>query len=342
MKLFNIKFFKVGSVKSRCKTHKEKIIFTLTLISSLVLLMTSIMCTPAEAVYTTDGFGIFVDEEFILPTISSEDAQAILEGVKAWYSRDGAEVVRIGYKEDVRIEECEIKAQDVKSVDDGIAFIVGRKKPLITVLAEQSYSVYEEVQEEKTYSTGDFSYDLFDKIRAEDFNGVREYSVLLTTENDVILKREIKDQKLVVTAQAPMGYKGLQFTESEAMRLEIGFVEPVEMNVTCPYGVSRMETGYHLGVDFYNPSGTPIVSAASGIVSYIGEEGSYGKLIIINHGCNVQTYYAHCRSIDVQVGDAVEAGDYIGTVGSTGRTTGSHLHFELRLNGGTLDPMDYL
>lgn len=342
MKFPHKKFFCVGSVKARCKTYKEKIIFTMLFISTLVLLMTSLMWTPAEATYTTDGFGIFVDGELIVPAITPEDAEAILLGVREYYLRDNSTVVSMDYAEDVQIKEGKITLQDIKSVEESISFIVDRKRPLLTVLSQQMYSVSEEAREETTYSSVEYSYDIFSKIKAENFSGAREYDVLLTMENNLILHREVRNERLVVTAQRQEGYKGLQFTESEAMRMEIRFVAPVELNITSPYGVSRMETGYHLGVDFYNPGGTPILAAAEGVVSYVGTLGSYGKLIIINHGGNVQTYYSHCRSIEVQEGDTVEAGDYIGAVGSTGRTTGPHLHFELRLNGGTLDPMDYL
>lgn len=343
MRFPNKKLFYVGSVKARCKTHKAKIILTMLLISTLVLLITSLMWTPAEAVYTTDGFGIFVNGKLIVPTITQEDAEEILNGVNDCYTRENSTVVDMSYAEDVQIKEGKITIQDVRSVEESISFIVDRKKPLITVLSQQMYSVSENVQEETTYSSSaEYTYDIFSKIKAENFSGTREYEVLLTLENNIILHREVRNERLVVTAQRQEGYKGLQFTESEEMSMVVRLTAPVELNITSPYGVSRMETGYHLGVDFYNPVGTPILAAAEGVVSYVGTLGSYGKLIIINHGGNVQTYYSHCRSIDVQEGDTVEAGDYIGSVGSTGRTTGPHLHFELRLNGGTLDPMDYL
>jgi len=334
--------FNVGSVKARCKTHKEKIVFTLFFISALVLLITSMMWTPAEAMYTTDGFGIYADGELVVPTINREDAEAVLQGVKDSCVRENSTIVSMEFAENVQIKESRITAQDVRSVEESIAYITERENPLITVLSKQYYSVCEDVKEEQTYSSVSFSYDLFSKIKAGDFKTTREYDVLLTMENHVILKREIKDKKLVLTARDQEGYKGLQFTEAESMRVEFRFEPPAEMNVTSPYGVSRMETGYHLGVDLYNPEGTPIVAAAAGVVSYVGTQDSYGKLVIINHGYNVQTYYSHCRSIDVREGDVVEAGDYIGTVGSTGRTTGPHLHFELRIDGGTLDPTDYV
>ncbi|NCC65650.1 MAG: hypothetical protein EOM15_13450, partial [Spirochaetia bacterium] len=126
------KLFCVGSVKARCKTHKEKIVFTMLFISTLVLLMTSLMWTPAEATYTTEGFAIFVDGELLIPTLTADDAKEVLKGVKDWYIRENSSVVRMDYAEDVQIRECKITVQDVKSVEDSIAFIVRRKAPLIT------------------------------------------------------------------------------------------------------------------------------------------------------------------------------------------------------------------
>jgi len=69
--------------------------------------------------------------------------------------------------------------------------------------------------------------------------------------------------------------------------------------------------------------------------------GGYGNLIVINHGNNIQTYYAHCSKLYAKVGDEVEAGDVIAAVGTTGNSSGNHLHFEIRKNGSALNPQKY-
>jgi murein DD-endopeptidase MepM/ murein hydrolase activator NlpD len=83
-------------------------------------------------------------------------------------------------------------------------------------------------------------------------------------------------------------------------------------------------------------------AANSGVVTFTGSRGGYGKLVIIDHGGGFETYYAHLNSIDVSTGDKVEKGQNIGTVGTTGRTTGPHVHFEVRLNGVPQNPINYL
>ena len=100
--------------------------------------------------------------------------------------------------------------------------------------------------------------------------------------------------------------------------------------------------GYHTGLDIAEPTGTPIYACNSGTVTYAGRNGSYGNLVIISHGNGVETYYAHCSRLLVSEGEQVEKQQKIAEVGSTGRSTGPHLHLEIRLNGEILNPQNYL
>jgi len=100
---------------------------------------------------------------------------------------------------------------------------------------------------------------------------------------------------------------------------------------------------YHSGVDLDADEGTTIYAAASGIVVYAGPQGGYGRYIVIDHGDGVRTHYAHCSKINTEVGALVVEGDVIGLVGSTGRSTGPHLHFAVTDDlGAFLDPMAVL
>lgn len=101
-------------------------------------------------------------------------------------------------------------------------------------------------------------------------------------------------------------------------------------------------SGYHTGQDFSVSNGTPILAAAAGIVVFAGNGGRYGNLTEIAHADGTQTWYAHQSSIGVRVGMRVTAGQRIGAVGSTGNSTGPHLHFELRVGGQTTDPIPWL
>lgn len=99
---------------------------------------------------------------------------------------------------------------------------------------------------------------------------------------------------------------------------------------------------FHEGLDFTSEVGTPIYAAAGGIVTTAEQTPDYGKIIKIDHGSGFETRYAHASELLVKVGDRVEKGQLIAKVGNTGRSTGAHLHFEVRLNGAPLDPRKYL
>ncbi len=98
----------------------------------------------------------------------------------------------------------------------------------------------------------------------------------------------------------------------------------------------------HEGLDFAAPSGAPIYAASGGVVTQARFRSGYGNLVEIMHGNGLSTRYAHASSIKVKEGDLVEKGQAIALVGSTGRSTGAHLHFEVRMAGHPLDPALFL
>ena len=98
----------------------------------------------------------------------------------------------------------------------------------------------------------------------------------------------------------------------------------------------------HAGIDIGAPTGTPIRAAKSGTVTAADWNGSYGKCVDISHGNGEMTRYGHCSQLLVSAGQTVSQGEVIALVGNTGRSTGSHLHFEVRINGTAYDPRNYL
>ena len=98
---------------------------------------------------------------------------------------------------------------------------------------------------------------------------------------------------------------------------------------------------HHAGIDIRGPFGTPILAAASGRVTYSGRDPGYGNLVVINHGTGIYTWYGHLARRGTKKGSMVTQGEQIGTLGSTGRATGPHLHFEVRVNGRPVNPEKY-
>ena len=119
-----------------------------------------------------------------------------------------------------------------------------------------------------------------------------------------------------------------------------GFVWPVSGTVVSPFG--QRWGRLHSGVDIAAPTGTPIVASAAGTVTYAGSMSGYGLLVVLQHAGGVATAYAHNSSISVSVGQSVGQGETIAAVGCTGHCFGDHVHFEVRVGGGPVDPMNYL
>ncbi|NLW91833.1 MAG: M23 family metallopeptidase [Syntrophomonadaceae bacterium] len=102
------------------------------------------------------------------------------------------------------------------------------------------------------------------------------------------------------------------------------------------------QSAYHYGLDIAGETGDPILAAAGGVVSFRGWKGNYGRAVILDHPDGRQTLYGHMQRILVDTGEQVERGETIGQVGSTGRSTGPHLHFEIRQDGTCMNPLNYL
>lgn len=124
------------------------------------------------------------------------------------------------------------------------------------------------------------------------------------------------------------------------------FLRPGYGVVTDPYGPRinpvTGESGFHTGVDLGDPDGAPVAASKSGVVAYSGWISGYGNTIIIDHGDGVQTLYAHNSELIVGVGQTVARGQTIAYVGSTGMSTGPHIHWEIRINGQHVNPMGYV
>jgi len=120
------------------------------------------------------------------------------------------------------------------------------------------------------------------------------------------------------------------------------FLLPVKAPISSDYGMRKNPiTGmrsFHGGIDLAAPVGTPILAPWNGRVVSVGSEAGYGNYVIVEHPEGFQTRYAHLSAASVRTGDSVTAGEVLGTVGSSGRSTGPHLHFEIMRNGNRIDP----
>ena len=128
-----------------------------------------------------------------------------------------------------------------------------------------------------------------------------------------------------------------------SVSLGVSLIKPVTGTLSSRFGASsRIRSGAHTGLDIATSAGTPIKAAASGTVTFAGWKGSYGNLLVITHSNGVQTYYGHCSKLYASAGQSVSQGQTVAAVGSTGNSTGPHLHFEIRVNGVAYNPQRYV
>ncbi|MCK5862916.1 MAG: M23 family metallopeptidase [Candidatus Hydrogenedentes bacterium] len=119
-------------------------------------------------------------------------------------------------------------------------------------------------------------------------------------------------------------------------------VDQSVMRISSPFGERRSGGRRHKGIDMAAPQGTAVMATASGHAVLSGQQGAYGNIIVIRHGNDLETAYAHLHRRLIRQGDTVRRGQKIGTVGATGNATGPHLHYEVRRNGVRVDPGPWL
>lgn len=122
-------------------------------------------------------------------------------------------------------------------------------------------------------------------------------------------------------------------------------IRPAKGLITSKFGYRQSPfTGrreFHKGLDIANQKGSPIIATADGVVTYAGHKGLFGNMVVIDHGYGIVTRYAHLDKIIIKQGKRVHRSDVIGHMGNSGRSTGSHLHYEVRLNGAPVNPSKY-
>ena len=217
-------------------------------------------------------------------------------------------------------------------------------------------------QEEKLYvSNFEEAESVVNTLKEKDSSNIENISIVekyetelkdLVSTDDAVSKLYVEKPKVVTTVAKKSSsnvYKATGTvntkltTSGGKANLGISLIRPVSGTITSRFGAgSSIRRSSHTGLDIAAPSGTNIVAAASGTVTFSGYKGSYGNMLVISHGNGVQTYYAHCSKLYVGAGSQVSQGQSIAAVGSTGNSTGPHLHLEIRVNGVAYNPQNYL
>ena len=216
-------------------------------------------------------------------------------------------------------------------------------KPFMTMVITEEVTETESIPFTTQYTDNSSMYKGQTSIITAGQNGSKEVVSKVVSENGVEVSREKLSENVVsqpVVQTAYRGTKALTYTTASGKRASLS--NPLASIVMSDgYGASR-GSRRHAGVDLRSSKGAPIYAAADGLVTKVSSNGSYGKLVVIDHGNGVTTKYAHCTSFNVSVGDTVTRGQQIATVGSTGNATGNILHYEVLINGSNVNPANYL
>ncbi len=148
-------------------------------------------------------------------------------------------------------------------------------------------------------------------------------------------------QKVDLEQELPEGYNA-QWLWLGDMQTAVPAYGPVTSNFGYRDHPTIGRYAPHGGVDIAADKGTQVLAFAGGVVDSVGEDGDFGKYLYLSHPNGVTTFYAHCSTVCVQKGEQVQVGQMVAQVGSTGKSTGPHLHFEVRLDGVRLDPLHYI
>ena len=179
---------------------------------------------------------------------------------------------------------------------------------------------------------------------------LKEQAVANLSEEEIQLQQKIeeyKSEESKIEALIKLATNEYEYTGDYTGGVMAWPIAKSGTYITSAYGVREHPIQgvikQHTGIDIGNAGfGAPVIAAADGIVTMAGYYGGYGNCVIINHGNGISTLYGHGQKILTEVGKEVKKGDLILEVGSTGNSTGPHLHFEVRINGSCVDPMPYL
>jgi len=231
-----------------------------------------------------------------------------------------------------------------KGVNENSVLQIGQKlkvtalKPLVNVEVVSEKKVIEEipfkneVRESSDMLKGD------SKVIQKGITGEKEMTYLIKEQNGNRVGKSVKEEKVIKETKNNIVIKGTKVISSRGSGK---FSWPAEG------GYISSEMGHrwgrlHSGIDIARPSGYSIKAADNGTVTFAGYDGTYGNKVVVNHNNGYQTLYGHLSSISVHKGQTVQVGTKLGVMGSTGRSTGTHLHFEVHRNGTTLNPLNFL
>ncbi len=241
-----------------------------------------------------------------------------------------------------------LKQKELEAMNPGIVpaklkigqqITLNRDAPVLTVQTTEVVTYTENIPFETEYEESSSMYEGETSTRRKGVYGTQEVVAKVKRNNGEEISREVLSTKKLTDPVSEIVVKG---TKKAPPRQGTGtWAYPIKnYRISSKYG--RRWGRMHNGIDFAASTGTKIYATDGGTVTFAGYKGSFGYMVIINHGGNYESYYAHCSKLLVKKGDKVFQGQNIALVGNTGNSTGPHLHFEIRYLGNPKNPFNYI
>ena len=317
----------VNSLKIDNKTSEER--------ESIFFKLMSFVNGNIEAVSVT------LEDETVAVLLNNEEAERLINNFKAYY------VQKVGIREstieNIKINK-EIKYQSYTCHPWELDTMDMALNKLLKLSSSKGLAVETTIIEKYTEeispkvimeSSEELGYGESKTQQGE--NGIKDVEKKIIYNNEAIVTEEIIKEEIIKEATDTIIIQGTKLSEE---RLSAVISIPSRGTISSKYGVRWGRL--HKGTDFAAKTGDPITAALDGVVIEAGYMGSYGNMILIDHGNGIETLYGHCSELKAKVGDKVKKGELIALVGNTGRSTGPHLHFEVRIDGEAKDSLEYL
>ncbi len=291
-----------------------------------------------------------VKEEIPITSLGSSDQalKTLTEGkepMREYKVQSGDSFWSIANKNNLTVDQLkEINGITGNSLKIGQVLKLNSPQPLLSVKMTISAIDQEDIPYQTVYKSNNDAWQGQNKVLTAGTAGTKEVKYEIAQINGVLVDKKVLSETIIanpVDRVVESGTKTIVASRGDGSNVGSGsFAWPIRGRINSPFG--NRSRGYHTGIDIQASTGDPIYSAAGGKVVSASYSGGYGNLVTIDHGDGVTTLYAHLSQFNVSVGQTVGSQELVGLAGTSGRTTGPHLHFEVRIDGSPVNPVNYL
>jgi murein DD-endopeptidase MepM/ murein hydrolase activator NlpD len=290
-----------------------------------------------------DGFLMKSDNRKLSYVASESQGKEILNSVKKFYAKEAklSSITKIEIVNNITYVPLRVKMINLFENNDIVGELIKYNTitqiPFITIKIVGNISKSETIYRATIIKSSSSLMAGVNKTEHEGKNGTKKVITEVTELNDDIVSRNVVREEIIT----PVQNKEVSVGNSKPIIVGMAYMNsPSRGSISSGFGMRWGKM--HKGIDIAASLGASINSVLAGIVTFTGWQEGYGNVIIINHGEGLETAYAHCSVISVKRNEAIKLGEKIGEVGSTGHSTGPHLHFEVRENGVAINPQKYI